>query len=306
MSTLKTKKEFHSGFAAIVGRPNVGKSTLMNQMLGQKVAIMSDTAQTTRNKIQGVYTDDDAQIIFIDTPGIHKPKHELGEFMNKSAYSSLKEVDMVCLVINGNEKLGPGDKFIIEKLSQIKTPIFLLLNKIDLMTPEEVFDTVEEYRHLLNFKEIIPISALNGANLSTFLDLLKKNLPVGPMYYPKDQVTDHPERFVVSEFIREKIFLMTRDEVPHSVAVQVESMKTDSKDVVHIEATIMIDRDSQKGIIIGKGGKMLKQIGTAARKDIEQLLGNRVFLDLWVKVKPKWRDQKSTLENLGYSQKDYN
>ncbi len=278
----------------------------MNQMLGQKVAIMSDTAQTTRNKIQGVYTDDDAQIIFIDTPGIHKPKHELGEFMNKSAYSSLKEVDMVCLVINGNEKLGPGDKFIIEKLSQIKTPIFLLLNKIDLMTPEEVFDTVEEYRHLLNFKEIIPISALNGANLSTFLDLLKKNLPVGPMYYPKDQVTDHPERFVVSEFIREKIFLMTRDEVPHSVAVQVESMKTDSKDVVHIEATIMIDRDSQKGIIIGKGGKMLKQIGTAARKDIEQLLGNRVFLDLWVKVKPKWRDQKSTLENLGYSQKDYN
>ncbi|RLK62497.1 GTPase Era [Atopobacter sp. AH10] len=296
---------FHSGFVSIVGRPNVGKSTLMNQFLGQKVAIMSDVAQTTRNKVHGVYTDKDHQVVFIDTPGIHKPKHQLGEFMVQSAYSSLNEVDLVCFLSIVTQKLGPGDQFILEKLKGLKTPVYLVVNKIDQVTPEELLDHVNSYKDLFPFKEIVPVSALNGNNVDHLLDLIKNEMPAGPQYYPKNQVTDHPEYFIVSEFIREKIIAHTREEVPHSVAVQVESMQKNEQGIVDVHATIYIERSSQKGIIIGKNGQMLKRIGTEAREDIERLLASRVFLNLWVKVKAKWRDSQSFLDEFGYAKGDY-
>jgi len=277
-------KSFKSGFVAIVGRPNVGKSTFMNYVLGQKIAIMSDKAQTTRNKIQGVYTKDDAQIVFLDTPGIHKPKHELGEFMVKSAYSALKEVDAVLFMVNVSEKRGPGDDFIIEKLKGIKTPIFLVLNKIDLVTPEVLLERVESYKDALDFAGVFPISVLQGNNVNELMEGLINALPEGPQYYPADQITDHPEYFVVSELIREKILQLTQEEIPHSVAVTVDKMQKDEFDKVHVYANIIVERKSQKGIIIGKGGRLLKEIGTRARRDIQQLLGNKVYLELWVKV----------------------
>ena len=282
-------KPFKSGFVAIVGRPNVGKSTFMNYVLGQKIAIMSDKAQTTRNKIQGVYTKDDAQIVFLDTPGIHKPKHELGEFMVKSAYSALKEVDAVLFMVNVSEKRGPGDDFIIEKLKGIKTPIFLVLNKIDLVTPEVLLERVESYKDALDFAGVFPISVLQGNNVNELMEGLINALPEGPQYYPVDQITDHPEYFVVSELIREKILQLTQEEIPHSVAVTVDKMQKDEFDKVHVYANIIVERKSQKGIIIGKGGRLLKEIGTRARRDIQQLLGNKVYLELWVKVEKDWR-----------------
>ena len=277
-------KSFKSGFVAIVGRPNVGKSTFMNYVLGQKIAIMSDKAQTTRNKIQGVYTKDNAQIVFLDTPGIHKPKHELGEFMVKSAYSALKEVDAVLFMVNVSEKRGPGDDFIIEKLKGIKTPIFLVLNKI---------------------AGVFPISVLQGNNVNELMEALIEALPEGPQYYPADQITDHPEYFVVSELIREKILQLTQEEIPHSVAVTVDKMQKDEFDKVHVYANIIVERKSQKGIIIGKGGRLLKEIGTRARRDIQQLLGNKVYLELWVKVEKDWRKRKSNLQEYGYKETDY-
>lgn len=277
----------------------------MNQFLGQKVAIMSDVAQTTRNKVHGVYTDKDHQVVFIDTPGIHKPKHQLGEFMVQSAYSSLNEVDLVCFLSIVTQKLGPGDQFILEKLKGLKTPVYLVVNKIDQVTPEELLDHVNSYKDLFPFKEIVPVSALNGNNVDHLLDLIKNEMPAGPQYYPKNQVTDHPEYFIVSEFIREKIIAHTREEVPHSVAVQVESMQKNEQGIVDVHATIYIERSSQKGIIIGKNGQMLKRIGTEAREDIERLLASRVFLNLWVKVKAKWRDSQSFLDEFGYAKGDY-
>ena len=298
-------KSFKSGFVAIVGRPNVGKSTFMNYVLGQKIAIMSDKAQTTRNKIQGVYTKEDAQIVFLDTPGIHKPKHELGEFMVKSAYSALKEVDAVLFMVNVSEKRGPGDDFIIEKLKGIKTPIFLVLNKIDLVTPEELLDHVESYKDALDFAGVFPISVLQGNNVNELMEGLINALPEGPQYYPADQITDHPEYFVVSELIREKILQLTQEEIPHSVAVTVDKMQKDEFDKVHVYANIIVERKSQKGIIIGKGGRLLKEIGTRARHDIEQLLGNKVYLELWVKVEKDWRKRKSNLQEYGYRDTDY-
>ena len=298
-------KSFKSGFVAIVGRPNVGKSTFMNYVLGQKIAIMSDKAQTTRNKIQGVYTKDDAQIVFLDTPGIHKPKHELGEFMVKSAYSALKEVDAVLFMVNVSEKRGPGDDFIIEKLKGIKTPIFLVLNKIDLVTPEVLLDRVESYKDALDFAGVFPISVLQGNNVNELMEGLINALPEGPQYYPADQITDHPEYFVVSELIREKILQLTQEEIPHSVAVTVDKMQKDEFDKVHVYANIIVERKSQKGIIIGKGGRLLKEIGTRARHDIEQLLGNKVYLELWVKVEKDWRKRKSNLQEYGYRDTDY-
>ena len=298
-------KSFKSGFVAIVGRPNVGKSTFMNYVLGQKIAIMSDKAQTTRNKIQGVYTKEDAQIVFLDTPGIHKPKHELGEFMVKSAYSALKEVDAVLFMVNVSEKRGPGDDFIIEKLKGIKTPIFLVLNKIDLVTPEELLDRVESYKDALDFAGVFPISVLQGNNVNELMEGLINALPEGPQYYPADQITDHPEYFVVSELIREKILQLTQEEIPHSVAVTVDKMQKDEFDKVHVYANIIVERKSQKGIIIGKGGRLLKEIGTRARHDIEQLLGNKVYLELWVKVEKDWRKRKSNLQEYGYRDTDY-
>ena len=298
-------KPFKSGFVAIVGRPNVGKSTFMNYVLGQKIAIMSDKAQTTRNKIQGVYTKDDAQIVFLDTPGIHKPKHELGEFMVKSAYSALKEVDAVLFMVNVSEKRGPGDDFIIEKLKGIKTPIFLVLNKIDLVTPEVLLERVESYKDALDFAGVFPISVLQGNNVNELMEGLINALPEGPQYYPADQITDHPEYFVVSELIREKILQLTQEEIPHSVAVTVDKMQKDEFDKVHVYANIIVERKSQKGIIIGKGGRLLKEIGTRARHDIEQLLGNKVYLELWVKVEKDWRKRKSNLQEYGYRDTDY-
>ena len=298
-------KPFKSGFVAIVGRPNVGKSTFMNYVLGQKIAIMSDKAQTTRNKIQGVYTKDDAQIVFLDTPGIHKPKHELGEFMVKSAYSALKEVDAVLFMVNISEKRGPGDDFIIEKLKGIKTPIFLVLNKIDLVTPEVLLERVESYKDALDFAGVFPISVLQGNNVNELMEGLINALPEGPQYYPADQITDHPEYFVVSELIREKILQLTQEEIPHSVAVTVDKMQKDEFDKVHVYANIIVERKSQKGIIIGKGGRLLKEIGTRARRDIQQLLGNKVYLELWVKVEKDWRKRKSNLQEYGYRDTDY-
>ena len=298
-------KSFKSGFVAIVGRPNVGKSTFMNYVLGQKIAIMSDKAQTTRNKIQGVYTKEDAQIVFLDTPGIHKPKHELGEFMVKSAYSALKEVDAVLFMVNVSEKRGPGDDFIIEKLKGIKTPIFLVLNKIDLVTPEVLLERVESYKDALDFAGVFPISVLQGNNVNELMEGLINALPEGPQYYPADQITDHPEYFVVSELIREKILQLTQEEIPHSVAVTVDKMQKNEFDKVHVYANIIVERKSQKGIIIGKGGRLLKEIGTRARHDIQQLLGNKVYLELWVKVEKDWRKRKSNLQEYGYRDTDY-
>ncbi|WP_314112099.1 GTPase Era [uncultured Granulicatella sp.] len=298
-------KQFKSGFVAIVGRPNVGKSTFMNYVLGQKIAIMSDKAQTTRNKIQGVYTNKDCQIVFLDTPGIHKPKHELGNFMVESAYSALKEVDAVLFMVNAAEKRGPGDDFIIEKLKKIKTPVFLVLNKIDLISPDELLDRVESYQETIPFAGIIPISVLQGNNVQELMTTLTNHLPEGPQYYPSDQITDHPEYFVVSELIREKILHLTKEEIPHSVAVTVDKMQKDEFDKVHVYANIIVERPTQKGIIIGKGGKLLKEIGVRARKDIEQLLGNKVYLELWVKVEKDWRKKKSHLQDFGYRTTDY-
>lgn len=294
-----------SGFVAIVGRPNVGKSTLLNRVVGQKIAIMSDKAQTTRNKIQGVYTTVDAQLIFIDTPGIHKPKHRLGDFMVETAYSALREVDVTLFMISADQKRGKGDDFIIERLRQSQTPVFLVINKIDKVHPDALLAIIEDYSSQMDFAEIVPISATEGNNFETLMKLLIDEMPEGPQYFPEDQITDHPEYFIVSELVREKVLLLTRDEVPHSVAVVVDSMKRDHNDKVHIQATIIVERDSQKGIIIGKGGKMLKQIGTKARLDIEHLLDDKVFLELWVKVQKDWRDKQTFLTDYGYRKDEY-
>ncbi|MDR2277863.1 MAG: GTPase Era [Vagococcus sp.] len=299
------KEGFKSGFVAIIGRPNVGKSTLLNRVVAQKIAIMSDKAQTTRNKIQGVYTTDNEQIVFIDTPGIHKPKTKLGDFMVETAYSALREVDAILFMVSADQPRGRGDDFIIERLKNAKAPIYLVINKIDTIHPDQLLPIIDDYRKELEFKEIVPISATEGNNVDTLLSTLTSDLPEGPQFYPDDQVTDHPEYFIVSELIREKILHMTEQEVPHSIAVITESMKRDEFDKVHIQATIVVERDSQKGIIIGKGGKMLKNIGVKSRKDIENLLGNKVYLELWVKVQKNWRDKNKDLQNFGYKEMDY-
>ena len=302
---MNKKEGFKSGFVSIIGRPNVGKSTLLNRIVGQKVAIMSDVPQTTRNKIQGVVTSDDSQIVFIDTPGIHKPQTRLNDFMLKSAYSTFNEVDLVLFMVNAAEKRRAGDNFILEKLKNLRTPKFLVINKIDQVKPEELLKIIMDYTSDNEFNEVIPISAIQGNNVDEMMVTIKKYMPEGPQFYPDDQVTDHPEYFVVSEFIREKILQLTKEEVPHSVAVVVESMLRNEDDKVHVHATIIVDRASQKGIIIGKGGKMLKEIGVRARRDIEAMLGDKIYLELWVKVQKDWRDKQSYLQDYGYRQKDY-
>lgn len=296
---------YKSGFVALIGRPNVGKSTLLNYIVGQKVAIMSNVAQTTRNKIQGIYTSKDAQIIFIDTPGIHKPATKLGDFMERSTLSALDEVDAIVYVVSATEKRGPGDNFIIERLKQVQQPIYLVVNKIDQVHPNDLPGIVDQYKGALPFKGIIPVSALQGNNVNELINELVAGLPNGPQYYPADQISDHPERFVIAEMIREKVFMLTRDEVPHSVAVDVTSIQREDAEHVHISANIVVERPGQKGIIIGKKGQMLKKIGTLARQDIERLLGDRAFLQLWVKVVPKWRDKSAMLKDYGYRNKDY-
>lgn len=299
------QNNFHSGFVAILGRPNVGKSTFLNRVVGQKIAIMSDKAQTTRNKIQGIYTEDDAQIVFIDTPGIHKPHSRLGDFMVESALSTLNEVDAVLFMVNATQKRGRGDDFIIERLKNVKKPIYLVINKIDQIHPDKLLQIMDDYRNTLDYAEVFPISALEGNDCPELIESLVNTLPEGPQYYPADQITDHPERFIAGELIREKVLELTREEVPHSVAVVVDRIHREDDEKVLVQATIVVERNSQKGIIIGKGGKMLKQIGVKARKDIELMLGDKVYLELWVKVQPNWKDRQVDLQALGYKQDDY-
>ncbi|WP_334071946.1 MULTISPECIES: GTPase Era [Paenibacillus] len=294
------KNKFKSGFVAIVGRPNVGKSTLMNQIIGQKIAIMSDKPQTTRNKIHGVYTSEEMQVVFLDTPGIHKRQSKLGDYMNTTALNTLGEVEAVLFLVDTAEGLGGGDRFIIERLKDVRTPVILVLNKIDRIQPEELLPIIEEYRKLYDFAEIVPISAKLGNNVNTLIEQIGKYLPEGPQYYPEDQVTDHPEQFVCAELIREKILHLTREEVPHSIAVTIEDMRVEDNGVVYISAVIFVERDSQKGIIIGKQGSLLKEVGKLARQDIENLLGSKIFLELWVKVKKDWRNQERILKDLGF------
>jgi len=300
------KEGFKSGFVSIIGRPNVGKSTFLNRVIGQKIAIMSDKPQTTRNKIQGVYTTEDVQTIFIDTPGIHKPKHKLGDFMMKVATNALREVDAILFMINVTEPKGKGDDFIIEKLKELDTPIILVMNKVDLIHPNDIPPIIESYKNELEFAAVVPISALQGNNVGPLLEEIAKILPEGPMYYPADQVTDHPERFIISEMIREKVLQKTRDEVPHSIAVAIDQIKTrENGNMVDVHATILIERDSQKGIIIGKRGALLKEIGSEARTDIEMLLGTKVYLNLWVKVQKDWRNKAGQLRELGFRDDEY-
>jgi GTPase len=298
--------KFKSGFVSIIGRPNVGKSTFLNHVIGQKIAIMSDKPQTTRNKIQGVYTTPESQIIFIDTPGIHKPKHKLGDFMMKVAQNTLKEVDLIMFMINADEGYGKGDEFIIEKLKQTNVPVFLVVNKIDKVHPDQLLPLINKYRQLYAFKEVVPISALEGNNVTTLLDQIQGLLPEGPQFYPADQVTDHPERFIVAELVREKVLHLTREEVPHSIAVVTDLMeRRESGNAVYVQATIIVERASQKGIIIGKQGKMLKEVGKRARVDIEALLGSKVYLELWVKVQKDWRNKMINLRDYGFNEEEY-
>ncbi|MCK6257749.1 GTPase Era [Fictibacillus sp. KIGAM418] len=297
---------YKSGFVSIIGRPNVGKSTLLNHIIGQKIAIMSDKPQTTRNKIQGVYTTDQAQVIFIDTPGIHKPKHRLGDFMTKIAQQTLREVDLILFVINAEEGYGRGDQFIIDKLQDIKQPIFLVINKIDTIHPDQLLPLIDFYRGKVDVQEVIPISALQGNNVNTLMNQITEYLEEGPQYYPEDQITDHPERFIAGELIREKVLHLTREEIPHSIAVVIEQMqRREDRDVVFINATIIVERKSQKGIIIGKQGSMLKEVGKRARTDIENLLGSKVFLELFVKVQNDWRNKLSNLKEFGFNEDEY-
>jgi GTP-binding protein Era len=303
---MNNNQAYKSGFVSIIGRPNVGKSTFINRVIGQKIAIMSDKPQTTRNKIQGVYTTNHSQTIFIDTPGIHKPKHKLGDFMMKVAQNTLKEVDLILFMINAEEGYGRGDEFIIERLKQTNTPVFLIINKIDQIHPDQLLPLIEKYKELYPFQEIVPISALQGNNVDTLLQQIEEMLPEGPQYYPEDQVTDHPERFIITELIREKVLHLTREEIPHSVAVVMDTLeRRENNQAIFVGATIIVERDSQKGIVIGKQGSMLKEVGKRARVDIEALLGSKVFLELWVKVQKDWRNKASQLRDYGFREDEY-
>lgn len=304
---MNENNNFKSGFVAIVGRPNVGKSTFLNRVLKQKVAIMSDKAQTTRNKIQGVITDNDSQVIFIDTPGIHKPKHELGKFMTDTALGTLNEVDMVMFMTPANEKIGPGDRFIIEHLKRVKKPVFLVINKIDTIKKDDLVEVIANFKEEHEFDGVIPISAITGENVETLITVVKEHLEEGPQFYPTDFITDHPERFIISELIREKVLHLTREEIPHSVAVVIEEIQRDDRqeNLINVAATVIVERKSQKGILIGKQGKMLKEIGTLARADITNLLGSKIYLELWVKIQKDWRNKKIHLTDFGYTDKNY-
>ena len=293
-------EHFKSGFVAVVGRPNVGKSTLINALIDDKIVIVSDKAQTTRNRIICVYTDETKQVVFMDTPGIHKPKHKLGEYMVDAAIESLKEVEAVLFVVAGNEKRGPGDNFNIEQLGRVKVPVFLLINKIDTLSKEDLMKVIVSYQDSYDFAGIIPISAKEKDNLDEVLTVLDENLPEGPQYFPDDMITDQPERLIISDIVREKILLATRDEIPHAIAVDVDEMKTGEDGTTYVRATIYCERDSQKGIIIGRRGALLKELGAAARADIQRLLATKVYLDLWVKVKKDWRNKSGMLSELGY------
>lgn len=300
---MDEKKDYKSGFVALIGRPNVGKSTLLNFLVGQKVAIMSPQPQTTRNKISGIYTDDQEQIVFIDTPGIHKPKNKLDDFMDKSSYSALDEVDVVLFMVEP-EPAGKGDQYIAELLKKIKKPVFLVINKIDKVHPDKLLSIIDSYKNLGDFAEIVPISASQGNNVSELIKTIAKYLPEGPQFYDADQLTDRPEYFIVAELICEQVLKLTHEEVPHATAVVVDRMRDHEGGKLQIEATIYVERPGQKGIIIGKKGQMLKQIGIAARQEIEALLGEKVNLRLWVKVQKNWRSDPAFLKSIGYNAKE--
>lgn len=298
-------EKFKSGFVTIIGRPNVGKSTLMNHLIGQKIAITSNKPQTTRNKIQTVYTCEQGQIVFLDTPGIHKAKNKLGDYMVNVAQHTLSEVDVILWLVEPSTFIGAGERHIIEQLKKTKTPVILVINKTDTVKREEILTFIDAYRKELEFAEIVPVSALKGDNTQDLIDSIFKYLPYGPMFYDEDTVTDQPQRQIVSELIREQALRCLDEEIPHGIAVSIDQMKWRADDsIVDIDATIVCERDSHKGIIIGKGGSMLKKIGSRARKEIEDLLETQVNLKLWVKVKKDWRDSDFLLKNFGYNAKD--
>lgn len=299
------KENFKSGFVTLIGRPNVGKSTLMNRLIGQKIAITSNKPQTTRNKIQTVYTNEDGQIIFLDTPGIHKAKNKLGEYMVNVAERTLKEVDVVMWLVEPTEYIGAGEQHIIESLKGVKTPVILIINKIDTVPKEDVLKYIDVYRRVYDFAEIIPVSAIKGSNTDTVIEQIFKYLPYGPCYYDEDTITDQPMKQIVAELIREKALKCLDEEVPHGIAVYIDKMSfRKGGQIVDIDATIVCERDSHKGIIIGKGGSMLKKIGSAARYEIERLVECQANLKLWVKVKKEWRDSEFYLKNFGYDGKE--
>lgn len=305
LEELKNTPKTKSGFATLLGRPNVGKSTLMNHLIGQKIAITSNKPQTTRNRIQTVYTCEKGQIVFLDTPGIHKAKNKLGEYMVNVAERTLNEVDVILWLVEPTTYIGAGEQHIAEQLRKTKTPVILIINKIDTVKRDEVLKFIDAYRKLCDFAEIIPASALKAQNLDTIIESIFKYLPYGPMFYDEDTVTDQPQRQIVAEMIREKALRCLDEEVPHGIAVSVDIMKERNDGMMYdIEATIICERDSHKGIIIGKGGTMLKKIGSAARKDIENMLEAKVNLQLWVKVKKDWRDSDYMIKNFGYDKKE--
>lgn len=300
------KADFKSGFVTLIGRPNVGKSTLMNQIIGQKIAITSNKPQTTRNRIQTIYTEPKrGQIVFLDTPGIHKAKNKLGEYMVSVAERTLKDVDVILWLVEPSTFIGAGERHIAEQLAQARVPVILIINKMDTVKKEDALIFIDAYRKIYDFDEIIPASALKGDNMETIIDMIFKYLPYGPMFYDEDTLTDQPERQIVSELIREKALRTLDEEIPHGIAVTIESMKKrKNSDIMDIEATIICERESHKGIIIGKGGAMLKKIGSNARYDIEKMLGCKVNLRLWVKVRKGWRDSDVQMKNFGYNPKD--
>jgi len=293
-----------SGFVGIIGRPNVGKSTLMNGILGKKVAITSNKPQTTRNVIQGIYNEEDTQIVFVDTPGIHKPQSKLGKFLNEEAYFSINDVDVILFVVDVSEKLGKGDKFIIDLFNEVTTPVILVLNKIDKLPKEEILLKIDEYKDLYNFCEIVPVSSIKKDNVDRLIMVIKKYLKDNIRYFDKDAYTSSPISFIISELIREKVFELTDEEIPHSTTTLIESMEEDNG-VININGLIIVDRDNLKKIIIGKQGSMIKEIGTRARIDIEKLLNKKVYLELFVKVIPKWRDKEKYLRELGFRSSDF-
>ena len=296
-------EQYKSGFAALIGRPNVGKSTLMNSLIGQKIAITSNKPQTTRNRIQTVYTSEEGQIVFVDTPGIHKAKNRLGDYMVNVAQRSVKEVDVVLWLVEPTNYIGAGEQHIIERLKKVNTPVILVINKIDTVKKDELFGFIDTYRQEMDFAEIVPVSALKHDNLKELIKCIMKYLPYGPAFYDEDTVTDQPQRQIVAEMIREKALRCLEEEIPHGIAVTIERMKWRGM-IVDIDATIICERESHKGIIIGKQGVMLKKIGSSARRDIEDMLESRVNLQLWVKVKKDWRDSDFLLKNFGYDSKE--
>ena len=297
------KNDFKSGFVTLIGRPNVGKSTLMNYLIGQKIAITSNKPQTTRNRIQTVLTTDEGQIVFVDTPGIHKAKNKLGEYMVNVAEKTLNEVDVVLWLVEPTTFIGAGEQHIAKQLQRVKTPVILVINKVDSVKREEILPAIAAYKDIYDFADIVPVSARSGDNTDELLRVIMKYLPYGPQFYDEDTVTDQPERQIVAELIREKALHSLQDEIPHGIAVAINRMKMQNK-VMHIDATIICERDSHKGIIIGKQGSMLKKIGSTARYEIERMLDCKVNLKLWVKVKKDWRDSDILLKNFGYNPKD--